>query len=363
MAQLDMSLLDDTMDFDPDVAFGEPEVEEEEIEPISELDDPDTIFDEEGDGKKKEDKKEKSEGTKEQVNDIEVPDNSSSSVYSSFAKDCLEQGIFSNIPEDMKIETAEDFNKLMKMEIESRLNDTQKQINEVLGMGVDRNEIKRYNDVMSTLKGISSADIEAESADGEEVRKILIKNAAISRGLSEEQAEREVQKSLKAGTDIDDAKDALAVSIKLAQKRYDDAVNAQKTQNENAVAAAAKLREDIGKSIKESKDGIWSDISDDVKTSISDIALKPAYTEKATGRKLTELEHYSETNPLDYLKNVSLCYKLTNGFKNMENLTKIGTQKATKKAFSNLEKVLKNNPNTSGALTYANNAGDNWDVM
>ena len=131
--------------------------------------------------------------------------------YSSIAKALQEEGIFPDLDDDItsKISTPEDFAEIVEKTIQSKFDARQKRIDDALNYGVEVTEIKRYENTIQYLDTIKDDVLIDESDKGEQLRKQLIFQDFINRGYSQERAQREVTKSLNAGTDIEDAKEAL----------------------------------------------------------------------------------------------------------------------------------------------------------
>ena len=131
--------------------------------------------------------------------------------YSSIAKALQEEGIFPDLDDDTtsKITTPEDFAEIVEKTIQSRFDERQKRIDDALNYGVEVTEIKRYENTIQYLDSIKDDVLTDEGDKGEQLRKQLIFQDFVNRGYSQERAQREVTKSLNAGSDIEDAKEAL----------------------------------------------------------------------------------------------------------------------------------------------------------
>ena len=131
--------------------------------------------------------------------------------YSSIAKALQEEGIFPDLDDDTtsKISTPEDFAEIVEKTIQSKFDARQKRIDDALNYGVEVTEIKRYENTIQYLDTIGDDVLIDEGDKGEQLRKQLIFQDFVNRGYSQERAQREVTKSLNAGTDIEDAKEAL----------------------------------------------------------------------------------------------------------------------------------------------------------
>jgi hypothetical protein len=97
----------------------------------------------------------------------------------------------------------------MEIQVQSKLDAKQKRIDEALGVGIEPDEIKKYENTLNYLEGITNDIIEDESEQGEQLRRNLIYQDYINRGFSEARAKKEMEKSFNAGTDIEDALEAI----------------------------------------------------------------------------------------------------------------------------------------------------------
>lgn len=84
-----------------------------------------------------------------------------------------------------------------------------KRVDEALSAGVEPTQIQRYEQYIKALDNITEDNISAEDEAGENLRKNLIYQDCINKGFSQQKAMKMVERSIKAGTDIEDAKDAL----------------------------------------------------------------------------------------------------------------------------------------------------------
>jgi hypothetical protein len=124
--------------------------------------------------------------------------------------------------------------------------------------------------------------------------------------------------------------------------------------------AVKKETEKLKKSIMEEK-GVFEELQVDKKTraKIYDNLFKPVYRDNDTGRYLTEIGKYEKENRAEFLKNVSLVYTLTNGFKDFGNLVKGKVKKEVSKGLRELEHTLNNTSRTSsGSLNFMSGVKD-----
>ena len=339
---------DETQDTPP--ANGEPPKKEEEPskdkEETTEVVDVDNLFTDtpESVGSGKENTEEK-EDTTPKGNGT-----SPKNFYSSIAKALKEEGIFPDLDDDglSKVKDPEDFRDLIDQQIKAGLDERQKRIDEALNAGVEPTEIRKYENTINFLDSIKEENISDEGDKGEKLRKDLIYQDFINRGYSKERATREVQKSFNAGTDIDDAKEALKSNIDFFRDKYDELVNDAKSEAEQEERERKEQAEKLKSSILNDKD-VFGDLSVDKSTrqKIYDNIAKPVYKDPETGEYFTAIQKYEMENRTDFLKNIGLLFTLTDGFKNLDGLVKGKVKKEVKKGLRELEHTLNNTARTS----------------
>ena len=270
--------------------------------------------------------------------------------YSSIAKALKEEGIFPDLEDDSltKVKDPEDFRDLIDQQIKAGLDERQKRIDEALNAGVEPTEIRKYENTINFLDSIKEENISDEGDKGEKLRKDLIYQDFINRGYSKERATREVQKSFNAGTDIDDAKEALKSNIDFFRDKYDELVNDAKSEAEQEERERKEQAEKLKSSILNDKD-VFGDLSVDKSTRqrIYDNIAKPVYKDPETGEYFTAIQKYEMENRTDFLKNIGLLFTLTDGFKNLDGLVKGKVKKEVKKGLRELEHTLNNTARTS----------------
>lgn len=363
---------EDTQETPP--ANGEPPEREEELDKdkkeATEVVDVDNLFTDtpESVGSGKENTEEKEDTTPK--GDGTSPKN----FYSSIAKALREEGIFPDLDDEglSKVKDPEDFRDLIDQQIKAGLDERQRRIDEALNAGVEPTEIRKYENTMNFLGSIKEENISDEDDKGEKLRKDLIYQDFINRGYSKERAAREVQKSFNAGTDIDDAKEALKSNIDFFKDKYDELVNEAKSEAEQEEKERKEQAEKLKSSILNDKD-VFGDLSIDKSTrqKIYDNIAKPVYKDPETGEYFTAIQKYEMENRTDFLKNIGLLFTLTDGFKNLDGLVKGKVKKEVKEGLRELEHTLNNTARTSdGNLKFVSGVdedpesfiGKNWKI-
>ena len=310
-----------------------------------------------------EDDSESPESVGSEENNQEMEDTSSekkgtspNNFYSSIAKALKEDGILSDLDDDMldKAETPEDFASIIEAQINARLDEKQKRIDEALGVGVEPSAIQQYERTIDYLDSITDDAISDESEKGETLRKQLIYQDFINRGYSKERATREVNKSFSAGSDIDDAKEALQSNKDFFDESYKKLIKEAKDAENERIKEQKKEAETLKKSILEDKN-VFGDlvVNDTQRKKIFENISKPVYKDPDTGEYLTAIQKYEQDNHTEFMKYVGLIYTLTDGFKNFDGLVKGKVNKEMKKGLKNLENTLNNSTrNHDGSLKF-----------
>ena len=330
----------------------EPHINNEETTEV----DAENLFDE-PEGVGSEDKE------KEDTNSEKVSTSpNSKNFFSSIAKAFAEEGIFPDLNEEevANIKTAESFRELIDKQIQSQLDEKQKRIDEALNVGIEPDDIRKYENTLSYLDDVSEDKLTEETTEGEELRKRLIYQDYINRGFSQERATKEVKRSIDSGNDIEDAKEALNSNKEYFKTQYDKLLNDAKEEQKKYEQERKNQAEQLRKSIIEEKK-VFGDIEVDkiTRQKIFDNLSKPVYKDEETGTYMTALQKYQHDNPNEFIKNVSTIFTLTDGFKNLNKLVKSKVTKEVKKGFRDLENALNNTARTSdGNINFASGVDD-----
>jgi len=318
----------------------EKETTEEEIVDAENLfDTPEGVGSEDKDNQEKEDtNSEKDDGTSPKTN-----------FYSSIASALKDEGIFPDLDDETlkSINEPEDFAEAVEKQIQARLDERQRRIDAALNADIEPEEIKKYENTLSYLDSIKEEDITAENDKGEMLRQKLIYQDFRNRGYSDARAQREVQKSLNAGTDVEDAKEALEENRKYFTESYQELI---KEAQEEAKAEERRVKEQAEKLKKvmlEDKE-VFEGIPLDKVTrqKAFDNIAKPVFKTE-DGEYLTTIGKYERDNPVEFKKYLSVLFTLTDGFKNLDGLVKGKVKKEVKQSLRELEHKLSSSSRSS----------------
>lgn len=300
------------------------------------------------------------ENNNEEQEDTNDPkdDGASPNFFSSIAAALVDEGVFPDLNEDeiSQIKGPEDFRDLIDRQIKSGIDEANQRVLEALNAGVEPTAIQNYERVISYLDSIDDATLEDESEKGENLRKNIIYQDYINRGFSKERATKEVEKSFRAGTDIEDAKESLTGNKDFYKGQYNDLIKEGKEAEAKEAKKQKEQAEELKKSILTEKK-IFGDIEIDKNTRqrVYDNVAKPIYKDPDSGEYLTAVQKYQRENPVEFSKNLGLLFTLTDGFKNIDTLVGGKVKKEVKKGLRELEtKIRSTSSSTSGNLRFAN---------
>lgn len=337
--------------------------EEEEINPDDLFDNPESV----GSGK---DNQEEEEDTQSEKDKGTSP---KTNFYSSIASALKEEGIFPDLDDDTLngIKTPEDFAEAVEKTVQARLDERQKRIDAALQADVEPDEVRRYEQTLANLDAIKEEYITDETEKGERLRKNLIYQDFRNRGYSEARAKREVEKSFNAGTDIEDAKEALESNREYFSTQYQDLI---REAQEEAKKEQRKIKEEaaqLKKSMLEDKE-VFTGITLDKTTrqKAFENITKPVFKTE-DGEYLTAIQKYETDNPVEFRKYLSVLFTMTDGFKNIDGLVKGKVKKEVKQSLRELEHKLSSTArNSSGNPRYVGGVeedtesyiGKGWDL-
>ena len=330
-----------------------PNENKEENKETTEVIDVDTLFTDKPESVGSEDNKEQE--------DTSSKEETSPNFYSSIAKTFAEDGVFQDLNDEAlsKVNDAESFIDLMEKQIQSKLDEKQRRIDEALNAGIEPTQVQKFESNMKVLDSITDEAISEEGEKGENLRKNIIYEDYIQKGFSKERAIKAVERSITAGTDIEDAKEALQSCKDQVTKAYNDAIKEAKEEKANEEKELREQAEALKKSILSDKKPFGDlELDKNTRQRVFDAISKPVFTDPETGDKLTAIQKFEADNHNDFMKYVGLTYVLTDGFKSLDGLVKGKVKKEIGKGLKELEHTLNNTArNSNGTLKFASGVG------
>ena len=303
---------------------------------------------------------------------------SSPSVYPSIARALKKDGIFPDF-DDTELDAAttpEAFAELLEKAVDARVqsqsDERTNRVYEALKNGVQPDAARNFEATIEYLESIDDTAIEDGSDDGEALRRKLIFNDLLRRGYSEEKARREVEKSFKSESDVDDAKDALEALTAHWKGEYDKIRREAKERAENARKEQKQQIDKFKKMLLEDEVKLGETTLDKKACQRAyDAVMTPSYKDPDTGNYLTEVQKFQKENPLEFMKQLGLWYTLTEGGKNLDGFTKRQVRKAKNEGVRELEqKIAATSLHADGSLNLVGGStgssdpllSDGWNV-
>lgn len=288
--------------------------------------------------------------------DTSSKEGTSPNFYSSIAKTFVEDGVFQDLNEDAlsKVNDAESFIDLMEQQIQSKLDEKQQRIDQALNAGIEPTQVQRFENNIKILNSITDDAISEEGEKGENLRKNIIYEDYIQKGFSKERAMKAVERSIAAGTDIEDAKESLQSCKDQVNKAYNNAVKEAEEAKANEERELKEQAEALKKSILSDKKPFGElELDKNTRQRVFDAISKPVFTDPETGERLTAIQKFEADNHNDFMKYVGLTYVLTDGFKSLDGLVKGKVKKEIGKGLKELEHTLNNTArNSDGTLKF-----------
>lgn len=358
---------------DNGVQEGHKEAEEEEVETPDSDDkkqkekdnttedvDPENLFEDKapesvGSGKD-------NEGKEDTTPDNDADGTSPNNFYSSIANACAVDGIFPNLDDETikKAVDAESFSNLIEAEINARFDEKQKRISQALENGVEPNYINKYEKTLRYINTITDAAIAEESEKGEQLRYNLIYQDFINKGITPDKAKKFTDRTVDAGTDVEDAKEALLSNKEFFSNAYNKMLQEAQQKADEDKAEREKNAKELEKSLMKDEQ-LFGDmeISNDIRKKAFDSVSKPVYKDPETGDYMTAIQKYESEHRAEFLKYTGLIFAMTNGFKDFDSFAKGKVKKEVKKGLRELEQTLNNTRrNNDGSLRMVTNQKD-----
>ena len=277
-------------------------------------------------------------------NDKDIQTDSSTlspKFFSSLVQALKEGGILEDV-NDNEIKSQEDFFNVIEESVKARefsdLTDTQKEYLEALRSGIPHEEISEYQRNIDAYNSITDDAIEEETEDGSDLRRTIIMNNFVSKGINEAKAKKLTDKIFDSGEDVDEAKEALG-ELKNAEKAQFEADKQARINQKKLQEKAEKDAQDkLNKIVKETTEIIpGMKIPNPLKQTIIKGLTQPvAYTEDK--RPLDIISKYLHDNPIDGRFKLAYLLTITDGMKKMNVLE---NKKAKANAFKELENALR----------------------
>ena len=269
--------------------------------------------------------------------------------YSSIAYAMYEEGVLSTLSEDdlKDVKDGQSLVAVMDKYVESRFDEQQKRVLDALNVGIEKTTIQQYESTIQALDNVSSENLEAETAEGENLRKAVIYQYYIDKGESQERAQKMVDRAFSSGTDVEDAKDFIEELKTSTKEKYAALIEEGKRQAQEAKKQQEAALTKAKKAILEDENILGGVAVDKVtRQKALDYWLKPVH-KKEDGTYQSELQKYATEHPDEFQMKIALLFAMSDKFKNPEKIAGETIKKAKKKAMLELEDVVNNSRRTA----------------
>lgn len=282
-----------------------------------------------------EDDKSNQEGVDSDDDDNEGDeDNSSPNLYSSIATALHEQGILPSLDSSKKIENIDDFVEQFNIEINKQ---SEVKIQEFLS-NLDLEKIAITKKQNLDLDSIDENYLK----NNLDKAKDIIYQDYLNQGLSEDRAKKLLKKTIDLGEDllIEESLESLdslknynkkleALEIQKTQEKLEQ-IRQEQIQTENKIKNFVFSSEEIVKGIPNTKV---------LKEKVYKSMLEPVAKNAETGEIMNKFMHDRSQNPIEFDIKMYYLYELTNGFKDITNISNTVKTKAIKNLETSLRKT------------------------
>ena len=274
-------------------------------------------------------------------------------VISSFAKAMREDGYLQNLKEDeiSDITDAHSMAEAIEKEVQARLTAEQLRIKQALDGGAKADEISQYHTAIENLNGISEEIVVADTEQSKNLRMNLIYRDYLNKGIPQEKAKQLTLRSVEAGTDKEDAKDALQANKEYFQKKYDDLLKGAEDKQNADKKKFEKQASELKTALLDSEE-VFKGFKMDAQTrqKAYDAVTKPVYKTQ-DGRQLTAIQKFAEEHPVEFRKALGTYFVLTNGFQGIGDLLNKEVRKQVRSHLNSFDEKLHSRP-SGGSMSY-----------
>lgn len=327
--------------FTSDSLFGDDETEEEEEETDEE--EPESVG--EGKNKAKEEAKPEDFGSSPK----------GYNPYSSFAEALHGDGLFKSLDDTAvkQIKDADSFYEAMENEISSRVDEETRRVKNALDAGIEPSTIRFYEKTLGQLDEIDENILSEDSQRGKNLRRIILRQDYITKGFTEDRADREVKRILESPTDIEDAKDALQSVRGFYEDKYNSLIEKGKEEARERQNKTKREAAEFKKTVLE-KENILGDIPLDKPTrqKAYDYMTKVVRTSE-DGEQLTAVQLYADEHPVEFRTILGVVAALTDGFTKPGNLLNKTVDKKVRSNLAQIEARIRGSQSRGGKISFA----------
>lgn len=224
--------------------------------------------------------------------------NDSEKLYSTLATHLLDKGALSDL-DPSTIKSVDDLNEAIQREADKRLDSSQQAISKAMESGAPVSQVAEVAAVISQLEGVTEEMLaHVENVD---LRANLITQDFVNRGYDVQRAQVLAQRSIDAGTAVEDAKFAIKGILDSQIEKRDGLIASAKIEEEKSLTS---IRDFVG-----SKDNSFGAVK------LTDSQQQEVYDQMVTnvGDGDNAFIKYQKDNPIESRVKLESLYYLTKG--------------------------------------------------
>ena len=249
--------------------------------------------------------------------------NETEQLYSNLAAEFKAKGVLPGLEDTTAIKSLEDLNAAIKKQVDSQLTDRQRQIEDAKNAGAPITEVAEKVNTIDRLKAVTPEYIRDDK--NVKFRLTAIAQDFIEKGYSEDRANSMAQRSVDAGTDVEDAEFAIASIIESEEKSLQGIIASAKKKEQKSLT-------DIKSYISSTQEVLPGIVLND---SQKDLLYNQITTD--LGNKENAFMQAQKADPIGSRIKLEAFFFLTKGLKDFS----IFGNKAESKITNNIENLLR----------------------
>lgn len=304
-----------------------------------------------GDGNNEGNKPKNNEPNNDESDDEPAGD----TVYSIISEELSKAGVLKHID---GVSTVEDLTKAIDKEVDERLKE-KLLLAENNNLTPELQEYKENSDIISRLNEIKSKNISGNIEDKYDKLKENIVSQYLKVSGTPEKLQNRILEGLRGNkeemaTECADAVDYLIKHYSDANSEMLESINKKKAEKEQA---ASKFQNDVMTSLSDEKDKFsMFNVNKREREKAIRILSEKSFKD-SNGNSINAIEKYKQDNPVEFEKNITLFYTITNGFTDFKQLSKIASRVGVKNTEKRLSELLSKGTTTTGTK---NGKTSNW---
>lgn len=276
-------------------------------------------------------------------------------VYSIISEELSKAGVLKHID---GVNTVEDLTKAIDKEVDERLKE-KLLLAENNNLTPELQEYKENSDIISRLNEIKSKNISGNIEDKYDKLKENIVSQYLKVSGTPEKLQNRILEGLRGNkeemaTECADAVDYLIKHYSDANSEMLESINKKKAEKEQA---ASKFQNDVMTSLSDEKDKFsMFNVNKREREKAIRILSEKSFKD-SNGNSINAIEKYKQDNPVEFEKNITLFYTITNGFTDFKQLSKIASRVGVKNTEKRLSELLSKGTTTTGTK---NGKTSNW---